>query len=228
MKQLAERQEILRTTYPEVDGVLIRRVANSVSIPLRVEDVSALSGAEREAALRGHLEAELGARFDLATGPLTRVLVVSLEAERHVVLVLQHHIITDEWSSGVLLSELSRLYEACCRDDSADLPALSYQFADYARAEQEALTTGGFAASRAYWKAKLASVPRLELPIVRAAPASGPGLEASVALRVPPEASRGLQALARAHGCTPSWPGTPPSRRCCRATAARRTSASAR
>ncbi|MCY1065249.1 non-ribosomal peptide synthase/polyketide synthase [Nannocystis sp. RBIL2] len=203
LKQLAQRQEILRTTYPEVDGVLIRRVADSVSIPLRVEDVSALPEAARETALRAHLEAEIGARFDLATGPLTRVRVVSLEAERHVVLVLQHHIITDEWSSGVLLSELSRLYEACCRDEAAALPALSYQFADYARAEQEALSTGGFAASRAYWKAKLASVPRLELPIVRAAPAGGPGLEASVAHRVPPEASRGLQALARAHGCTP-------------------------
>ncbi|MCY1013674.1 amino acid adenylation domain-containing protein [Nannocystis pusilla] len=202
VKQLAERQEILRTTYPEVDGVLTRRVADIVSIPLRVEDVSALSEAAREVALRAHLEAEIATRFDLATGPLTRVLVVSLEAEHHVVLVLQHHIITDEWSSGVLLVELSRLYEACCRGEAATLPALAYQFADYARAEQEALTTGGFAASRAYWKAKLASVPRLELPIVRAAPASGPGLEASVALRVPPEASRGLQALARAHGCT--------------------------
>nr|WP_276599757.1 non-ribosomal peptide synthase/polyketide synthase [Nannocystis sp. SCPEA4] len=203
VKQLAERQEILRTTYPEVDGVLTRRVADSVSIPLRVEDVSALSESAREAALRAHLEAEIAARFDLATGPLTRVLVVSLEAEHHVVLVLQHHIITDEWSSGVLLSELSRLYEACCRGEAAALPALSYQFADHARAEQEALTTGGFAASRAYWKDKLASVPRLELPIVRAAAARGPGVEASVALRVPLEASRGLQALARAHGCTP-------------------------
>ncbi|WP_143825693.1 non-ribosomal peptide synthase/polyketide synthase [Nannocystis exedens] len=203
VKRLAERQEILRTTYPEVDGVLTRRVAESASIPLRVEDVSALSEAAREAALRAHLEAEIGARFDLSTGPLTRVLVVSLEAERHVVLVLQHHIITDEWSSGVLLSELARLYEACCRGEAAELPALPYQFADYARAEQEALTTGGFAASRAYWKDRLAGVPRLELPIVRAAPARGPGLEASVALRVPLEASRGLQALARAHGCTP-------------------------
>ncbi|WP_434424795.1 amino acid adenylation domain-containing protein [Nannocystis pusilla] len=153
--------------------------------------------------MRAHLEAEIGARFDLATGPLTRVLVVSLEAEHHVVLVLQHHIITDEWSSGVLLAELSRLYEACCRGEAAALPALSYQFADYARAEQEALTTGGFAASRAYWKDKLTSVPRLELPVVRAAPAGGPGLEGSVALRVSPEVSRGLQALARAHGCTP-------------------------
>ncbi|MFZ6180955.1 non-ribosomal peptide synthase/polyketide synthase [Nannocystis pusilla] len=202
VERLAQRQEILRTTYPEVDGVLTRRVADIVSIPLRVEDVSALSEAARDAALRAHLEAEIATRFDLAMGPLTRVLVVSLGAEHHVVLVLQHHIITDEWSSGVLLVELSRLYEACCRGEAAALPALAYQFADYARAEQEALTTGGFAASRAYWKAKLASVPRLELPIVRTAPASGPGLEASVALRVPPEASRGLQALARAHGCT--------------------------
>ncbi|MDI1443592.1 non-ribosomal peptide synthase/polyketide synthase [Polyangium sp. 6x1] len=200
---LAERQEILRTTYPEVDGVPRRVVAESVSIPVRVEDVSALPEASREAALRALLEAEIGVRFDLAAGPLTRVLVVSTAAEHHVVLFLQHHIVTDEWSSGVLLSELSCLYEACCRGDLASLPSLSYQFADYARAEQDALTGGGLGASRSYWKDKLAGVPRLQLPILRPASGSGPGPEASVTLRIPADASRALHALARDYGCTP-------------------------
>ncbi|WP_272426882.1 non-ribosomal peptide synthetase [Polyangium jinanense] len=200
---LAERHEILRTTYPEVDGVPRRVVAQSVSIPLRVEDVSALPEAAREAALRALLEAEIGIRFDLGAGPLTRVLVVSMAAEHHVVLVLQHHIITDEWSCGVLLSELSRLYEACCRGESANLPALSYQFADYARAEQEALAGGSFGISRAYWKDNLAGIPRLQLPILRPASEGGPGPEASVMLRIPQHASSALSALARGHGCTP-------------------------
>ncbi|WP_170229880.1 non-ribosomal peptide synthase/polyketide synthase [Polyangium fumosum] len=200
---LAERQEILRTTYPEVDGVPRRVVAQRVSIPVRVEDVSALPEAAREAALRALLEAEIGMRFDLGAGPLTRVLVVSVSSAQHVVLVLQHHIITDEWSSGVLLSELSRLYEACCRGDAASLPALSYQFADYARGEQDALTGGGFGASRSYWKNKLAGVPRLQLPILRPASEGGPGPEASVKVRIPADASSALQALARDHGCTP-------------------------
>ncbi|MDI3289247.1 non-ribosomal peptide synthetase, partial [Polyangium sp. 15x6] len=200
---LAERHEILRTTYPEVDGLPRRVVAKGVSIPVRVDDVSALPQAAREAALRALLEAEIGVRFDLGAGPLTRVLVVTMAAEHHVVLVLQHHIITDEWSSGVLLSELSRLYEACCRGGPANLPALSYQFADYARAEQDALTGGGFETSRAYWKDKLAGVPRLQLPILRPASEGGPGPEASVTLCIPQHASSALQALARDHGCTP-------------------------
>ncbi|MRG92278.1 non-ribosomal peptide synthetase, partial [Polyangium spumosum] len=200
---LAERQEILRTTFPEVDGVPRRVVAESVSIPVRIEDVSALPQASREAALRALLEAEIGVRFDLESGPLTRVLVVSMAAEHHVVLVLQHHIIADEWSSGVLLSELSRLYEACSRGESARLPPLSYQFADYAQAEQEGLTEGGFGASRAYWKDKLAGVPRLQLPFLRPASEGGPGPEASVRLRIPPHASNALSALARDRGCTP-------------------------
>ncbi|MDI3292175.1 condensation domain-containing protein, partial [Polyangium sp. 15x6] len=200
---LAKRHEILRTAYPEVDGVPRRVVAQSVLIPLRVEDVSALPQAAREAALRALLEAEIGVRFDLGAGPLTRVLVVTMATEHHFVLILQHHIITDEWSSGVLLSELSRLYEACCRGEPANLPALSYQFADYARAEQDALTGGGFETSRAYWKDKLAGVPRLQLPILRPASEGGPGPEASVSLRIPQHASSALSALARDHGCTP-------------------------
>src|SRR5262249_47853512 len=87
MDMLAERQEILRTTYPEVDGVPTRQVAECVSIPVRVEDVSALPEAECDAALRTLLTAEIGVRFDLEAGPLTRVLAVTLAPDRHVVLV---------------------------------------------------------------------------------------------------------------------------------------------
>nr|WP_276604317.1 amino acid adenylation domain-containing protein [Nannocystis pusilla] len=152
VRALALRHAILRTTYPEVDGTPRREVSEDVRVPIRVEDVSSLPEAERDAALRALLAAEVEARFDLERGPLTRVLAVTTAADRHVVVVHQHHIITDEWSWGLLLAELSSLYEASRRGETAALPALAYQYSDYARAERSALAGDGLAAARAYWK----------------------------------------------------------------------------
>nr|QDA77045.1 polyketide synthase/nonribosomal peptide synthetase [Jahnella sp. MSr9139] len=199
---LARRQEVLRTSYPEVDGMPARAVSEQGDIPLRVEDVTMLPLGEREAAVRALVATEVGAGFDLTRGPLTRVLVVRQAEDEHVLVVHQHHIVTDEWSSGLLLQELSSLYEASLRGEEARLPELRYQYADHARAEQEALTGEGFAASRAYWKAQLAGVPRLDLPIVSAAATAGPGPEANLSLRLTEEQDRGLLALARSGGST--------------------------
>ncbi|MFY0534435.1 condensation domain-containing protein [Nannocystis pusilla] len=203
VRVLALRHPILRTTYPEVDGTPRREVSDDVRIPIRVEDVSSLPEAERDAALRAMLAAEVEARFDLERGPLTRVLAVTTAADRHVVVVHQHHIITDEWSWGLLLAELSSLYEASCRGETAALPPLAYQYSDYARAERSALAGDGLAASRAYWRAALSDVPRLDLSIVAPASAAVSGPEGQASLRLSPEVSRQLQALAHESAATP-------------------------
>ncbi|MGK3987806.1 amino acid adenylation domain-containing protein [Sorangium sp. So ce136] len=197
---LARRHEVLRTSYPEVDGAPVRVVSEEAAVPVRVEDVSALPLSGRQAAVRALVAAEVGAAFDLTHGPLTRVLVVRQADDEHLVVVHQHHIVTDEWSGGVLLREVSALYGASGRGGEAALPELPYQVADYARAEQEALDGQGFAASRAYWRAQLAGVPRLELSIARAT--GQPGPEGTLSLRLSDPTSRGLVALARAAGGT--------------------------
>jgi amino acid adenylation domain-containing protein len=142
------------------------------------------------------------AAFDLVRGPLTRVLLVQRSDREHVVVVHQHHIVTDEWSSGVLLREWSALHEAARRGAEAPLPPLAFQVAEYACAEQEALDGAGFSASRAYWRAQLAGSPRLELPILRPPTGHGPGPEALMSLRLPAETGQALRALCRASGCT--------------------------
>ena len=75
--------------------------------------------------LRGHADAEGGASaaggeqeaaapFDLEQGPLIRGRLLQLAEEEHVLLVTMHHIVSDGWSIGVLIRELSALYSAFC------------------------------------------------------------------------------------------------------------------
>ena len=199
---LAMRHELLRTTYPEVDGAPRRVVAREASIAVRVEDVSTAPAAAREAGVESLVSAEISTAFDLASGPLTRVLAIRVSDQEHVILVHQHHILTDGWSIGLLLGELSSSYEVARRGERAALPALDVQYADYARAEQQALTGEGFASSRAYWKAQLAALPRLELPLLRPSTSSEPGTEAHLSQSFSEDENRALRALANAQGCT--------------------------
>ena len=55
---------------------------------------------------------EAHAPFDLQRGPLIRGRLVRLAADDHVLLLTMHHIVTDAWSMGVLIGELSALYAA--------------------------------------------------------------------------------------------------------------------
>ncbi|HZF48381.1 MAG TPA: amino acid adenylation domain-containing protein [Polyangiaceae bacterium] len=202
LRALAGRHEALRTSYPKINGAPARAVSPDETISLRWEDLTELPAPAREAALRALLATEVATPFDLERGPLARALVVREAEEEHVLMLHLHHILTDEWSAGVLLREWSALYDAARRGKAAALPPLLYQYADYARAEQRAFEDGGLAASRAYWKAQLAGLPRLSLPFVRPSPEAGPGPEGHVSCRVPLSTSRALHALARANGCT--------------------------
>ena len=201
LSELAQRHEILRTIFPTVDGAPVRCVLSSASIPIRRADVSGRKDAARAAALHALLAEEIAAPFNLSSGPLSRALLISTGSDSDVLCINQHHIITDEWSSGVLLAELFTLYHAALRRQDARLPPLPYQMAEYARAEQAAILGGALAASRVYWKDRLTAMPRLELPIVATAGAQ-PGPEGRISLPISPELSAALHALARSRGCT--------------------------
>ena len=82
---------------------------------------------------------------------------------------LMHHIVSDGWSIGVLLKELSAAYEAFAAGRRPELPKLPIQYADFAvwqRAWLQGETLQGETLARQmkYWKSGWAKVPTLELP----------------------------------------------------------------
>ncbi|MCA1677139.1 MAG: condensation domain-containing protein, partial [Actinobacteria bacterium] len=100
---LVSRHESLRTTFDTVDGHGVQTVAARGEIPLRTVDLSTIDQHERDTAVDQALAEELSNPFDLRRGPLTRAVLVRLAEDDHVLLLNQHHIVTDGWSHEVLM-----------------------------------------------------------------------------------------------------------------------------
>ncbi len=168
---LVARHESLRTTFGTIDGHGVQVVAPQGEMPLRVVDLGVagdLPSGHLAEALDRLLAEELSAQpFDLRHGPLARVVLVRLAADDHVLLLNQHHIITDGWSVGILVSELAELYDASVRGTTAALPALPVQYPDYAVWQRDRLADPDLARQLGYWRDQLAGMQVLELPTDR-------------------------------------------------------------
>src|SRR6185369_6403718 len=120
--EIIRRHEILRTAFAEVDGQPLQVVSPARPLPLPEIDLTGLLEAQRQACLR-RLAAEEGtAPFDLGHGPLLRAKLVKLGGEEHVLLFTLHHIVSDGWSTGVLVREISALYHAFTAGAPSPLP----------------------------------------------------------------------------------------------------------
>ncbi len=173
LEQLVARHETLRTTFPAENGSPRRVIAASVEIPCERCDLRDVPVAEREVRLQRRLREEARRPFDLATGPLLRVVLFRTGEQEWVVLLAMHHIISDGWSMGVMLRELAILYDAATRGQAADLPPLEIQYADFAVWQRERVAGELLAREFDYWRRRLEHrPPALELPTDRPRPSA--------------------------------------------------------
>ena len=172
LEALVARHESLRTNFPIVDGQPVQIVSENREITLVEFDLSKRPDAEREAELWDSLKQEADHKFDLAAGPLMRTALFRLGPREHVLLLCLHHIISDDWSLGILTRDLNELYQAIVENRAAALPHLQIQYADYAAWQRRRFDNGSFDDQMAYWKQQLAGAPTtLDLPTDRARPA---------------------------------------------------------
>ncbi|HEX9944536.1 MAG TPA: amino acid adenylation domain-containing protein, partial [Thermoanaerobaculia bacterium] len=202
LTEIARRHQPLRTTFTEVRGEPVQLIAPPAPLPLPIVDLSALPPeCRRPEAL--HLAAEEAARpFDLAQGPLFRPLLLRLAAAEHVASLTMHHIVTDGWSTGVLLREVAALYPAFAAGLPSPLPGLPARYADFAARQRRWLEGPEPAALLAWWKERLAGAPILELPTDRPRPAIRRSRGAKELFSFLPELILPLRELAHARGAT--------------------------
>ena len=170
---------------------------------LHVTDLSELPEEEREAAVRQLAAAEAQQPFDLSVGPLLRVQLLRVAAEDHVVLFTMHHIITDGWSTGILVSEVAALYEAYIEGRESPLPELEIQYADYAVWQREWLQGDVLEQQLSYWRQQLGEeLPVLQLPTDKPRPPVQSHRGRNLHFSLPSSLTAELKKLSNAEGVT--------------------------
>ena len=132
LSEVARRHEALRTTFSDEGGRPVQVIHAPAPVPLPVTDLTALDGAEQGSEARRVVNEEAGRPFDLSAGPLLRARLVKLGEQEHVLILVMHHIVSDGWSSGVLVREVTALYAAYSAGQESPLAELPIQYADYA------------------------------------------------------------------------------------------------
>ncbi|WDG77011.1 amino acid adenylation domain-containing protein [Pseudomonas chlororaphis] len=156
-----------------------------------------------EARLKARVEEEIARPFDLERGPLLRVSLLALSEEEHVLVLVQHHIVSDGWSMQVMVQELMQLYAAYSQGQDCQLPALPIQYADYALWQRGWMEAGEKARQLGYWRERLSGEqPVLELPFDYPRPVQQSYRGARLDLALEPALVSGLKALAQREGVT--------------------------
>lgn len=201
--QVVRRHEVLRTAFPMIDGRPCAQLHPPESVTVTCVDLSPLPPSERDAESRRLVQQQLCAPFDLARGPVMRGRVFRLAPDACIVTLVVHHIASDAWSMGILAREVSAAYLAEAAGQTATLPPLPMQYADYAQWQHNRLHGQLLDKVQDYWRTQLQGAPAcLQLPTRGPRPAIQRFDGARHAFAWPAGLARDLLALSRDSGVT--------------------------
>ena len=203
LARIVARHETLRSRFSQIDDqpqVLILPAESGLLLP--VEDLRQHPQADN--ALRGLIEEQACASFNLQHDALLRGRLVRLADDHHVLLLTLHHIIADGWSMGVLTRELAALYQAFSRGEDDPLPPLALQYTDYAVWQRRWLSGEVLQRQSDYWQQTLTGAPALlTLPTDRPRPPQQDYSGSRVDILLDQHLSAGLKALCQRRAVTP-------------------------
>ncbi|MGE0491113.1 MAG: condensation domain-containing protein, partial [Vulcanimicrobiota bacterium] len=165
-RRLRDRHEILRA----------RCVKTSTGARLEFEPPGPVEVLELD--LRGLARDEVTTRatelirapFELTAGSLSRLSLIRVGPDEHVLLLHSHHLIVDSWSAKVILRELGSVYAALVQAREPALEPLPLSYSDFAFWQRQ--RQQNWAQEIAYWKEALAGAPTcLTLPTDHSRPA---------------------------------------------------------
>jgi len=167
---LIARHESLRTSFRLGETGPLQVIHPAEPIEMGSLDLRGPDGDPSRQEVVQQVEALLHEPFDLSQAPLLRAHVLRIGENRHLLVLLIHHIVADGWSLGVIERELSALYAAALRGEPDPLPPLPIQYADFSRWQAERAQGEKAIEDLAFWKRTLANLTPLELPTDRPRP----------------------------------------------------------
>ena len=194
IQAIINRHEILRSSFPVVDGNPVQVIAPKIEFKLTV--VTA-----KDSDIKEIIQAQTQQHFDLKQSPLIRFKLVKITDTKHYLLRTIHHIINDVWSDTILLKELANLYQAFTTNQAPSLPKLPIQYADFAQFQRQWLQGKNLESQIDYWRSKLSSnTPIVKLPTDYSSSTVTSYQGASYLVTIPAELTKSLKGLSNTEG----------------------------
>jgi NRPS condensation-like uncharacterized protein len=205
INSLVSRHDVLRSSFPIEDGLpqqIIRPWRNS-TLPFR--DLTSIPPPAIDSHIQC-LKTSLAAMpFDLANGPLMRTLLIRIAEERHVLLIVFHHIVFDAQSNYIFNRDLAELYRCAVDNRANTLKSLAIQYRDYASWQRKIFAEGFLAHEVRYWTRELlGSAPAFHLNVARSRPLVGSRECGTLHTLLPRNAVANLKVLASQFQFTPA------------------------
>lgn len=202
MDMVVARHEALRTRV--VGQEPVQTIDAPSTVRMLSIDLREFPAAQREGEAKRLLEEEAKRPFDLTRDLMIRAALVRMDEQEWILLVLMHHVASDDWSWRVFCGEVAANYEAILSGRKSELPEPPIQYADFSVWQQEWLRCGALEKHLAYWRKQLDGAPPiLELPADLPRPASQAFRGACEWLSLPPALCEKLNTLSRRDGLTP-------------------------
>lgn len=150
LEEVVRRHEVLRTVIEEVEGRPVGRLCPPPSIDVPLIDLERLGSREEE--VRQLADREARQPFDLDQCPLLRARVWRLHSQDHLLLLVLHHSVCDAWSIGVLIKEISTLYQSYHGGEPCPLADPPIQYSDFAAWQREQMQGGHLEEQVDYWR----------------------------------------------------------------------------
>lgn len=163
--RIINRHSVLTTVFTLKNARPRQKILDVSQLPIECLDWSADNKSMQQIKLDQLLAQETNHVFRLDSLPLIRVQAVKMGPQDHVLVINNHHIMSDGWSQSVFMKEWLSLYQAAILGTQAELPALSVQYVDYAVWQRQLLDSERLEQLLAYWRSTLADMPpALNLP----------------------------------------------------------------
>ena len=172
LRRIVERHEVLRTYFGSANGQPCQVIVPEVPIDVKTIDLTVESSPDTEDKVLEIARGLADTPFDLTQAPLFNFTLVQTGHDKHFLIAVLHHTVSDQWTVAVFLRELDAFYRSEITGSKADLPELPIQYADYAVLQQNWLLTDEYQKQLSYWKEQLRGAPNiLELPTDHPRPA---------------------------------------------------------
>lgn len=202
LAEVIRRHASLRTRFAIVEGEARQVIDQQVKIEMPIVELEGFPEEEQEAKVKALAIEEGRGIFDLSQVPLLRVKLLRLAEQHHVLLMTMHHIISDGWSMGILVQEISVIYAALQESRPSPLPDLPIQYADYSVWQRRWLQGEVLEKKLNYWRKQLTGMEPFEVPADHPRPAVQTPNGANFEFLLSVEMTDQIKGIARREGVT--------------------------